>query len=775
MNCNYCVVEKSKLLIIFLFFLIPIKAVSQDILYFDLNDVKLNESPFYRAMKLNEAWLLSLQPDRLLSGFRQEAGLTPKAPKYGGWESLGVAGHSFGHYLSATAMLYAATGNQEFLHRINYCMNELEECQNTLSTGLIAGFPRAKELFEEVSSGNIRTQGFDLNGGWVPLYNMHKLVAGLVDVYHYTNSKQSYTILIKLSDYFVTLFSKLSDEQIQKILVSEHGGINEAFANVYGLTKNIKYLDLAVRLNHKAVLDPLARGKDELSGKHANTQIPKVIGCVKVFSYTNDKRLYRIADFFWNTVIQNHSYVIGGNSEAEHFGAAGRTHDRITDKTCENCNTYNMLKLTKYLYQLAPSPEKIDYYERALYNQIVGSQHPENGMVCYMSPLATGSRKTYSTPFDSFWCCVGTGFENHSRYGEFIYHTDKAGNLYVNLFIPSTLYWKERNLQLEQVTGFPDSDTIKYILSGKINQKFSINMRIPGWLKGDFKLLINDKEHLITSKDIQQGYVHINRNWKNKDVITYIIPQSFHSEAALGDESLRAYLYGPIVLSGKLSGKDTSTVVVVSDDFEKVSLVKQQNSNGEISLILQNSIPEKTEMYPYYKSADNPLMVYIPHFTPDEWAKNKDSFLAKKDVEKWITEATISHFRPGEMQPERDHELTGINMAEPGVIQGRPFRKAVDGGEFSFMMEVSPDKPVDLMCSFWGELGDIYKFEVLVDGESVATVIIHWWGNSFSDKTYKIPEHLTKGKSRIRVTLKALDKHSVAGPLFDCRTIFRNK
>ncbi|MFV0467370.1 MAG: beta-L-arabinofuranosidase domain-containing protein, partial [Dysgonomonas sp.] len=413
---------------------------------FRLADVRLTAGMFNHAMDLDEAWLLSLEADRFLSGFRSESGLTPKAPKYGGWESQGVAGQTFGHYLSALSMMYAATGNEELNERIKYSVNELDTCQQAFDLyGLVAAFPRAKGLFTEITNGDIRTEGFDLNGGWVPLYSMHKLFAGLIDVYHYTGNEQAYKVLLNLSEGLNHMLSGLTDDQIQKILICEHGGINESVAEVYALTGDVKYRILARRLNHKAVLDPLSRGKDELAGKHANTQIPKVVGVIRQFELTGDSILFRTADFFWNTVVHNHSYVIGGNSEAEHFGVPGRTYDRITDKTCETCNTYNMLKLTKHLFELNPSVEKADYYERALYNQILASQNPHDGMVCYMSPLSAGSRRGYSTPFESFWCCVGTGLENHSRYGEFIYHSDAKDNLYVNLFIPSVLTWKKRN------------------------------------------------------------------------------------------------------------------------------------------------------------------------------------------------------------------------------------------------------------------------------------------------------------------------------------------
>ena len=306
---------------------------SKEIHYFNLADVKLTPGPFYNALKLNESWLLSFDPDRLMSGFREESGLPKKASKYGGWESQGVAGQSFGHYLSACAMTYAASGNEQFLEKINYCIDELEVCQKAMNfNGLLASYPRAKELFHEIDSGYIYSQGFDLNGGWVPLYTTHKLLAGLIDVYKYTKNEKAYSVLIKLSDFFVNLFNKRSDEEIQKILYSEHGGLTESFSELYGLTGEQKYLKLASRLNHREILDPLIEGKDKLTGKHANTQSPKIVGSISEYKYTNDPKLFQLAQFYWNSTVKNRSYVIGGTCEAEHYGIPNRICDRLPIK-----------------------------------------------------------------------------------------------------------------------------------------------------------------------------------------------------------------------------------------------------------------------------------------------------------------------------------------------------------------------------------------------------------------------------------------------------------
>ncbi len=741
---------------------------------FSLQDVRLADGVFKHAMELDRKWLLSFEPDRFLSGFRTESGLTPKAPKYGGWEGGGLAGQTFGHYLSACALMYGSTGDEQLLLRISYCMQQLDTCQQAFGNGLVAGFPRAKELFAEVARGEIRTKGFDLNGGYVPLYNMHKLFAGLTDVYYQTGNPLAYKIVTRLAEYMYSVFAPLTDAQIQQVLVAEHGGFNESMAEIYALNGDKKFLILAGRMNHRELTDALAQGRDELAGKHANTQIPKIVGVMREYELSQDPAYFQIANFFWDAVVHNHTYVIGGNSEAEHFGASRRTYDRITDKTCETCNSYNMLKLTKALFHDHPQAEKADFYERTLYNQILASQNPNDGMVCYMSPLVSGARKHYSNPFDAFWCCVGTGLENHARYGEFIYSTNAQDALYVNLFIPSKLSWKKRAVTFIQQTRFPDSDTINYTVQAEKSQKFTLNLRYPSWAKQGYALLVNGKEVKADTPPSHPGeYLQLTRKWKNGDRIQYILPMSITSEEALGDSTQRAYLYGPIVLASTLPGEEKTIPVVVTDHLTQADRMVQVDESAYPPAFTMNATwPAPYPMIPYYKTVDARTVVYFEHYSQQQWAERKDQILLQKDKELWIKEQTISSFQPGEMQPERDHAFEGENL-ELGEMHGRKFRKAPNGGSFSFKMDVLPEQPIDLMCTYWGDLGDIYKFKVEVDGVPVSTVIIHWWGGAFIDKVYHIPGEVTKGKSKVTVAFRALDEKSVAGPLFHCKTLKR--
>ncbi|MBC8097275.1 MAG: glycoside hydrolase family 127 protein, partial [Akkermansiaceae bacterium] len=409
---------------------------------FSAASVRLLSGPFKQGQDLAAKYLLSLEADRFLAWFRKEAGLVPKATNYGGWEAQGIAGHSLGHYLTGCALAYAATGDPQFLDRVNYIVTELAECQKAGGTGYIAAIPGGKKAYAEVAAGDIRSKGFDLNGIWVPNYTMHKVFAGLRDAYRLGGNPQALEVSKSLADWFEKTHAGLNEEQMQKILAAEHGGLNETFADLYADTGDERYLKLARRFHHKAILDPLARGEDILPGKHANTQIPKLIGLATLYELTGDRGDRAGAQFFWDRVVHHHSYVTGGHCDGEHFGAADRLNNRLSSNTTETCNVYNMLKLTEHVFGWNPSADAADFYERALLNHIRSSQHPD-GRVIYNLSLKPGFHKEYQSPYDGFTCCVGSGMENHVRYGEGIYfHNDD--NLWVNLFIASEVNWKAR-------------------------------------------------------------------------------------------------------------------------------------------------------------------------------------------------------------------------------------------------------------------------------------------------------------------------------------------
>ncbi len=503
-------------------------AITPEAFAFPLSDVKLLEGPFNHAMQRDVEYLLQLDPDRLLHRFRLFAGLTPKAPIYTGWESETLSGHTLGHYLSACAMYYAATGDVRFKEKTDYVVEELGLCQAARKTGYVGSIPREDSVWNEVSKGNIRTAGFDLNGLWSPWYTLHKVFSGLLDAYLYADNEKAKEVVIKFADWTDHITSGLNDEQLQKMLACEFGGMNDALLNVYAITGHKKYLEVADRFYHKAIMDPLAYQQDQLSGKHSNTQIPKIIGAARRFELTQDAKDKTISEFFWNTVVHNHTYVMGGNSEYEYLTEAGKLNNHLSQNTAETCNTYNMMKLTRHLFSWQPNAALFNFYERALYNNILSSQHPQSGMMCYFTPLRMGAKKDFSTPFDSFWCCVGSGIENHVKYGEAIYNRGKDGSVYVNLFIASSLNWKEKNITITQQTTFPQSESVFLSVNTNKPQKFILRIRKPEWVNtAQFK--INKK--IIHPALEANGYWSISRTWKKEDNVEILLPMQLRTES----------------------------------------------------------------------------------------------------------------------------------------------------------------------------------------------------------------------------------------------------
>ena len=451
---------------------------------FNLKDVRLLDGPFRHAMKMDSAYLLIIEPDRLLHRFYTNAGLPDKGKVYGGWESEGLSGHTLGHYLSACSMMYASTGNREFKTRVDYIVGELKKCQEARKTGYVGAIPNEDSIFGKLANGQIRSSGFDLNGGWSPWYTVHKLMAGLLDAYLYCYNSLAIKIVEGMASWTENTLKNLNEDQLQKMLICEYGGMNDVLVNLYSLTGTKKYLDLSYKFHDKFVLGKLANRIDPMPGKHSNTNVPKAIGCARRYELTGSKEDSTIAAFFWQTMVHHHSYVIGGNSNYEYCGEEDKLNDRLSDNTCETCNTYNMLKLTRHLFSWKPDSRLADYYERALYNHILASQNPNNGMMCYFVPLRKKKKKEFSDSFNTFTCCVGSGMENHSKYTESIYYEGSDGSLFVNLYIASELNWKEKGILLKQETSFPAKNYVSFTIKTKSAQKLSIRLRHPSWARG---------------------------------------------------------------------------------------------------------------------------------------------------------------------------------------------------------------------------------------------------------------------------------------------------
>lgn len=524
---------------------------------FDLNEIRLLDSPFKENMERESDWILSLGVDRLLHSFRNTSGtyasreggyMTVK--KLGGWESLDcdLRGHTTGHIMSGLAYLYASTGDERYKIKADSIVKGIAEVQDVMLQNGQKGYISAYS--ENLINRNIAGKSV-----WAPWYTLHKIYAGLIDQYLYCDNQQALDIMVKAALWAYQKLIPLTEDQRKLMLRNEFGGTNEAFYNLYSITGNPEHKKLAEFFYHADVLDPLAEHKDDLFFKHANTFIPKLIGEARNYELNSNIRSKDIATFFWNTVHDHQTFCTGGNSDKEKFIKNDSISKNLTGYTQETCNTNNMLKLTRHLFCWDANPKYADYYERALYNHILGQQDPQTGMVAYFLPLLPGAHKVYSTPENSFWCCVGTGFENHAKYGEAIYYNDGKG-VYVNLFIPSELNWKEKGVKIKQETAFPNDENVIFTISTDEAIDMPVYLRYPEWTK-NVEVKVNGKK--INIKQQPSSYITVNRIWKNGDKIEVRYPMSLHLAEANDDPNKAAVMYGPLVLAGVMGSEGMVT------------------------------------------------------------------------------------------------------------------------------------------------------------------------------------------------------------------------
>jgi DUF1680 family protein len=749
---------------------------------FPLSSVRLLESPFKKAQDTDLHYILELKPDRLLAPFLREAGITPKAENYGNWEGTGLDGHIGGHYISALSEMYAATGNKEIKNRLEYMIAWIDTCQQKNGNGYVAGIPGGKAMWEEVAKGNIHAETFALNGKWVPWYNIHKLYAGLIDAYQLAGNEKAKNILIKLSDWCVNLVSNLSDDQIQTMLSAEHGGMNEVFADVAAITGDKKYLKLSERFSHKKILGPLKQHKDELTGIHANTQIPKVIGFARIAEVSGDQSYEDAAKFFWNTVVQNRTISIGGNSVREHFNPINDFSSMLESREGpETCNSYNMLKLSKHLFLEGPEAKYMDYYERTTYNHILSSQHPDGGFV-YFTPIRPRHYRVYSQPQQGFWCCVGSGLENHGKYGELIY-AHSGNDLYVNLFIPSTLEWKEKNLSLKQETKFPYEEKSNITLALKKPSKFAVKFRYPSWVEeSKLKLLVNQKE--VEVRKDASNYFSVERNWKTGDVITVVLPMTTKAERLPDHSDWISFVHGPIVLAAPTEKTDLVNLkaddsrmghiasgpiypledapLIVSNAQDVASLVKPVNSNltfAPTDLIYQEKF-KNLQLVPFYTIHDSRYMLYWPITTKENLPNIQKAIKEREELKMKLDAVTIDVVTAGEQQPESDHNYKG-EKSNSGMWQDRHYRLSNDW--FSYDLKNTAGAAKKLRITYWGADRD-RNFDILINNVLLKTIMLTGAdGNKFVDKEFDLPAEIKNKPQTLEVKFKAHSNSTTAG------------
>ncbi len=798
----------KKFLIITTFLALGTIANAQDKLYadeFPLGDVTLLDGPLKKAQDLNVKTLLKYDCDRLLAPYRKEAGLEPKAPTYPNWD--GLDGHVGGHYLTAMA-LNAALGNEECRQRMEYIISELQECADANNKnhtdwgrGYVGGMPNSEKIWSTFKKGDFNIYF----GSWAPFYNLHKMYAGLRDAWLYCGNEQACRLFLGFCDWAIDLTADLSDEQMERMLGNEHGGMNEVLADAYAITGEQKYLDVARRFSHRRLLTPMSQRQDCLDNMHANTQVPKVVGFERIAELSGDETYHDAGAFFWDIVTGERSLAFGGNSRREHFPSKEACTDFINDiDGPESCNTNNMLKLTEDLHRRNPEARFADYYELATFNHILSSQHPEHGGYVYFTPARPRHYRNYSAPNEAMWCCVGTGMENHGKYGQFIY-THVGDALYVNLFAASELNWKEKDIVLRQETGFPYAETsrITIVQTPKFSKKeggvgFPLLVRYPGWVKpGQFSVKVNGVPVNIISGP--SSYVSIDRKWKAGDVVDINFPMHNSIKYLPNVPQYIALMHGPILLGMKTGTEDLAHLIADDSRFGQYASGKKLPVN-EAPILINNDInaiadqlqpiegkplhftlstrmenPIRNEVMPFFEIHDSRYMIYWLALSENSYKGYLDD-LARQEQERQELEArTVDKVQPGEQQPETDHRME-TDDSYVGNSNDVFYRDARDGHYFSYLMQTNGRTDLSLRLKYWG-VGEwkSHEFDILIDDVLVKEV-----NNSgkyriseFKYETYPIPAELLQGKQQVRVKFVAKPRKQI-GEIYEVRLIINN-
>jgi DUF1680 family protein len=524
---------------------------------FALGQVRLTAGPLRDAQEWNRDYLHRLSADRLLHNFRVTAGLPSTAQPLGGWEKpdCEVRGHFAGHFLSACGLMHASTGDPELKAKGDIMVAELAKCQARLGGGYLSAFPT--ELFDRVK---VRKKV------WAPYYTLHKVMAGLLDMHLHCGNKQALQVVEGIAGWVDAWSAPIPEVQMQKILGEEYGGMNEVLYNLTAVTGNERWAKAGDRFTKKWFFNPLALRRDELRGLHVNTHVPQVIGAARRYELSGDVRFHDVADYFWYEVTGARCYATGGTSNGEGWLTQPRHLAEELKRdvaTAECCCVYNMLKLTRHLYQWSGDPRYFDYYERVLLNHRLGTIHPQTGATMYYLSHWPRAWKTFSTENDSFWCCTGTGVEEYSKLGGSIYFHDDDG-IYVNLFVASELNWREKNLSLIQKTNFPEESgtTLSIRVAGPT--QLTLRLRVPAWVASDASVKVNGKALEVSASP--GSYLAIKRVWQNGDRVELALPMALRAEPLPDDRTLQAFCYGPLVLAGDMGNEGLTPAKIIGPE-----------------------------------------------------------------------------------------------------------------------------------------------------------------------------------------------------------------
>ena len=774
---------------------------AQDRLYadeFPLGDVKLLDGPLQRARDLNVQTLLQYDCDRLLAPYRIQAGLEPRKKAYPNWD--GLDGHVGGHYLAAMAM-NAATGNEECRRRMEYMLAELQECADAnvknhpeWGKGYVGGMPDSENIWSRFKKGDFSVY----SRAWAPFYNLHKMYAGLRDAWLYCGNEQAKSLFLGFCDWAIDLTAGLTDAQMEQMMGNEHGGMNEVLADGYAISGDPKYLAVARRFSHRMLLNPMSQRVDNLDNLHANTQVPKAVGFARIAELGGDETYNDAAEFFWDVVTGERSLAFGGNSRREHFPSREACTDFINDiDGPESCNTFNMLRLTEHLHRRNPDARYADYYELALFNHILSTQHPGHGGYVYFTPARPRHYRNYSAPNEAMWCCVGTGMENHGKYGQFIY-THKGNALFVNLFVSSELNWRENGVTLRQETGFPYGETSRItVVAGK--GTFPVFVRYPDWVKpGAFQVQVNGKPvEIVTGPG---SYVTIDRKWKKGDVIDVTFPMHNSVKYLPNVPKYVALMHGPILLGMKTGTEDLAHLIaddsrfgqyasgaklpldgapiLIDDHIDRIAehLKPVAGKPLHYTLDVKMENPIRNEIQPFFEIHDARYMMYWLTLS-EQGYKDYLEGLARAEKERQELEArTIDKVQPGEQQPETDHKME-TNGSSTGNTNDVFFRDARNGRFFSYLMKTDGRTDLSLRLQFWG-VGEwkTHEFDIFVDEELLTSVnnTGKYRISEFKYETFPIPASMLEGKEQIRVKFVAKPGKQV-GEIYGVRLVAPQK
>lgn len=791
---------KKQLMIALLSIAPALGVVAQDKLYkdeFPLGDITLLDGPLKHARDLNVQVLLKYDCDRMLAPYRKEAGLQPRKPSYPNWD--GLDGHVGGHYLSALA-INAATGNEECRKRMEYMISELQlvldannQRPEAWCHNYIGGVPNSAKMWTAFSKGDFGSYF----GTWAPFYNIHKMYAGLRDAWLYCGNEQAKNLFLKFCDWAVDITRDLNDGQMEKMLGNEHGGMNEVLADAYAITGEQKYLDCARRFSHRMLLVPLENGKDCLDNMHANTQIPKVIGYQRIAELAHDVQYHNASEYFWEIVTRQRSLAFGGNSRREHFPTKENCIDYINDiDGPESCNTYNMLKLTENLNRVKPDGMYGDFYETAMFNHILSAQHPQHGGYVYFTSARPRHYRNYSAPNEAMWCCVGTGMEDHGKYGQFVWTHDKGVKaeddaLYVNLFVASELNWKNRKMVIRQQTAFPYAETsVVEVAKGK--GTFILKVRKPSWCEN---FTVKGVGFDADSYE-ENGFVCMKRKWKKGDQVKISMPMHAYIKPMINVPQYVAIMYGPILLGMKTGTEDMRGLIADDSRFgqyaggKKLALdeapillpkhlddiaknlkpVPGKPLHFKLATHMENTIDG--ELQPFFEIHDSRYMMYWLALGENDYKAYMQKLADEEKARQALEARTVDKVNPGEQQPETDHRME-TDDSNKGNTEGIFFRDAKDGHYFSYLMQTKGETNLSLQLKFWGQ--DEWRtseFDIYVNDKLLCSVnnSHRWRTTQFKTVDYAIPSEFVKGKKEIRVKFVA-HKGKQVGQIYGVRLV----